>query len=100
MKAEIITAYKVITNSDLTEGRGHSVVAGVYFTEVEAHTAARGAGVMGTDAEVRETSAIRLEDGRAWELGREILSEKELVERARASALRKLTSYERKILGL
>lgn len=48
------SVFIVIVNSDLTEGRGHSVVHSVHLNNDEAEHAAYGADVQGTDGEVRE----------------------------------------------
>ena len=48
------TCYEAVTNSDLTEGRGHTVSLGIYTERVDAEAAAWCKGVQGYDADVYE----------------------------------------------
>lgn len=101
--------YQVISNQDLTEGRGRAVTLGHFLDKRIAGNFAHGRGVMGTDAEVRTITAtvvrlngddFHLEDG-TYILGEKIttkpVTEEELL---RQQALEKLTPAERKALGL
>lgn len=65
-KPEIITTaevWTVITNTDLTEGRGSGYVKHVAELEATARRLAKGAGVQGTDAEVRRGKAYKIGSG-------------------------------------
>jgi hypothetical protein len=46
------TLYRVTTNSDLTEGRGHTVLIGYTECQATAYRIAKGQGVQGSDAHV------------------------------------------------
>lgn len=72
-----ITLYEVYTNSDLMEGRGYEVFVGRYIDREIAQRAAKGEGIMGTDAYIRTITAVCI-DGLWFKLQLiEIPSEKE-----------------------
>ena len=50
--------FVVVTNSDLTEGRGHPVEIAYCEAETTAKRLAKGRGVMGSNAEVRNAIAV------------------------------------------
>lgn len=54
------TYWSVVTNTDLTEGRGYPISIGICSLEATAFRLARGKGVMGSDAEVLPTRAIKV----------------------------------------
>lgn len=56
------TAYAVISNTDLTEGRGYPVLLHLCEIPATAHRLASGKGVMGSPAHI-ETFTVRLESG-------------------------------------
>ena len=87
--------YEAYTNSDLTEGRGHTVHIGYFTRETDALRAVRRKGVMGTDANVRKLSTLEL---KVYEHLAEY--EAEVVLDLRKKALAKLTAAERTLLGL
>ena len=97
------TYYRVISNSDLNEGRGVHITVGIYTTHNEAYKAAKGAGVMGSNAEVSsETSLVFRDDltGELFLLGDQILTEHVDINKIRERALAKLTAEEKEALGL
>lgn len=53
------TAWQVITNSDLTEGRGQPVVLATCYHWTTAERLAVGAGVQGTDATIEQVHIVR-----------------------------------------
>ena len=107
-------AYEVGTNSDLDEGRGRYVRVAVCPSYNQALAIAKGRGVMGSDAEVKETRLLRLKFNHmghqedqylmsVFDINRlegmvpgEVL--REITVRQRA--LSKLTPEERKVLGI
>jgi len=98
------TLYKVTTNSDLTEGRGNTVLIGYFMDHVLAQRAAKGKGVFGSDADVEPfvTTVLEVsEDGssRFYKLGEEIIRPR-TKEEIKAEALKKLTPEEQDALGL
>lgn len=54
--------YSVVTNSDLTEGRGRQVTAAICSLKATAERLAKHAGVMGGPAEVREIKLFKYND--------------------------------------
>lgn len=96
------TVYKVMTNSDLTEGRGCESVSAVFDNELAATRYAKGKYVMGTDAPIRfeDASVVKLEDGTYYLLGQEILTQYRDPDEVRRCALAKLTLEERTLLGV
>ncbi len=50
--------FVVVTNSDLTEGRGHPVEIAYCEVEATANRLAKGRGVMGSNADVRNAIAV------------------------------------------
>jgi len=94
MKTFEINGYEVITNSDLTEGRGRSVHVAYTTNDFTAKQIAKGKGVMGTDAEVRAINKTI----RVYETHSEYLGSKQ--EEIRKKALAKLTKEEKILLGL
>jgi len=101
--------YEVVTNSDLTEGRGHRVSLGFFLDEAVARRFAEGKGLMGSDAEIemRHETVVRVNgsflrrEGGSFILGEKISTEavtrKELL---RQQALMKLTDDEREALEI
>lgn len=60
---EVVKVYVVYTNSDLTEGRGYNYPIYTCLSKTTAKRLASKRGVMGSDADVIESIAIKL-DGR------------------------------------
>lgn len=95
--------YKVVTNSDLIEGRGVRVVTGIFSSHGQAVLAAKGAGVMGTDAEVVMERLDVFEHtmtGERFVLGERVLAEFVNPQEIKKRALAKLTDEEKEALGL
>ncbi len=96
------TIYVVTTNSDSTEGRGRDITIGRYFYRRAAEGAAKGAGVMGTDAKISHESAILVHlDSGVFLVGQEVNMLDETVEDREAErqrALAKLTPRERELV--
>lgn len=90
----IKNVFEACTNTDLDEGRGREVPIAHFIHESDARRAAKGRGVMGTDADVRMVDV----DIRVYESFREF--ELEFERDVRAKALAKLTPEERRALGL
>lgn len=59
------TVWRVFVNSDLTEGKGHSVCIATCKFEATARRIAKGKNVQGTDGTVRPLQVLRV-DGLAW----------------------------------
>lgn len=103
---EVASIYKVIGNTDTTEGRGSSVLLGTFLDMGAALAWAEGRGVMGTPADVRSEAAkiVRVGD-RAYVLGQRVdttIAEAKEAALAdlRKAALAKLTTAEREALGV
>ena len=71
MILETKPCWLVVSNSDRTEGKGKSVILAVTWSRSTANRRARGMGVMGSDAEVRPSTAVRTRDG--WLAATQIL---------------------------
>lgn len=99
-----LTLYKVTTNSDTTEGRGATILIGWFIHEDVARKAARGQGVMGTDANVGplrvKVAKTPGKKGKMYLLGDEVSTRYEDPAEVRARALAKLTDEEKAALGL
>lgn len=102
-EVKLINAYKVSANSDLNEGRGHTIILGYYSNRNAATLAAKGQDVMGTDAKVEPINLKCVDvNGQLHLIGGKIeildnyISPKELKE----AALAKLTPAERRVLGV
>lgn len=93
--------YQVLTNSDLTEGRGETVLIGRAFTRDRALDFAKGQGVMGTDAKVELVAETLV----AWNGGIFVLTPAKMLTRESQEeiarrGLAKLTVEEKVALGL
>ena len=103
---EDVTVYNVYANTDMTEGRGASVLSGTFLDGHAAKQWSQGRGVMGSPADVRgEARRIVRLDGDVYILGPQVhltIANAEEVARAafREKALAKLTPSERAALGL
>ena len=67
--------YKPQSNTDLSEGRGRSIQLGVYLSEDEAKTKAKGRGVQGSNGEIWVSDSpvvIDSEAGKMYLLGDEV----------------------------
>jgi hypothetical protein len=97
-----MTVYRVMSNYDLTEGRGRQYVAGVYGSHAEATRAAKGAYVMGSDCPVEpiEANVVKVDDDTYYLLGSQIVMKHIDPRELRAAALAKLTDEDKEILGL
>lgn len=93
--------YQVLTNSDLTEGRGETVLIGRAFTRDRALDFAKGQGVMGSNAKV-ELVAEKLVawDGKLFVLAPANMLTRESQEEIARRGLAKLTPEEKVALGL
>lgn len=88
----MITAYEASHNSDLTEGRGHPVVVGYFKDPADAGQAVARYTYMGGQP-AGEVKPVEIYDSLAeWQAMQK--------DKARESALRKLTPEERAALGL
>lgn len=99
MNVEIITLYAIVSNSDITEGKGRRVVVGYARTGEEGAALAAGKGVMGSDAAVEGVQAVQLPDGEVRLLGKRVDQDWSR-EAALAAARAKLTPEELKLLKL
>lgn len=98
-----VTVYSVVTNTDLTEGRGGRTTIGYYLEQSAATRGAQGQGVMGSDALVQSAkrSVVQFESGDMFLLGKELRIEPpEDPAVVRKRALDKLTPEERAALGV
>lgn len=105
------TCHIVISNTDLSEGRGNEIKLGHYAQFDHAQMAARGVGVFGSDAKIKTEqvdvvvptiSNIECWD-QAYVLGHEPIQFLMMFadeEKIRAEALAKLTPLEQRLLGL
>jgi hypothetical protein len=89
-----IVGFEVTTNSDTTEGRGHSVHVAYTSNLVTAHAIAVGKGVMGSPADVNPINKkiIICDTISDYEFGEN--------EKVKISALAKLSEKEKRALGL
>lgn len=97
-----MTLFHVTTNTDLNEGRGSEKTVGWFVDEDIARRASRRNYVQGTDCPVvrKSCTVVRTEDGKLHLLGEPIEVEYEDPREVRARALQKLSSKERKALGI
>lgn len=86
--------WEAYTNSDLTEGRGHKVTIGYFQHKQDALLAAQGQRVMGTNANVKQTT-VTVTIYESWEEYKQ-----DCIEHTKQAALAKLTRLERQALGL
>jgi len=110
MEIKDVVFYEVISNTDLNEGRGASVVIGRYMDSCDAEAAAKGQGVFGSDAKVESKTKRAViapnneKDGRygsrTFLLGEEIYSDFINLEDLKKQALAKLSDKEKAVLGL
>lgn len=105
------SCFEVIGNTDTTEGRGMSTCIGVFDKRIDAEYAAKGAGVMGRNAEIRNRIydiVVPLHGGKEFWDEAKVLGaapQKFVIEfidpiELRKAALAKLTQSERELLGL
>lgn len=93
--------YQVLTNSDLTEGRGETVLIGRAFTRDRALDFAKGQGVMATDAKVELVAETLVAwDGGIFVLAPAHMLTRESQEEIARRGLAKLTDEEKVALGL
>lgn len=100
---EMLDCHKVITNSDLTEGRGAPVSLGFFRNRLIAEAYAVDKGPMGTPAQIKlhRCLCVIANKGTWHRLGEEIRQEApEDVKKVRERALAKLSPLEREALGL
>lgn len=105
-----LSIYEVITNSDLTEGRGARVSLGYFLQKSDACEKAKGAGVFGCDAEVSPafkwclSYSVWIKTDRVRQmvcvLGEEVMLEYTDPNVLRKRALAKLSAEDLEILGL
>lgn len=62
--SDVTDAYAVYNNTDLTEGRGWTIPQHICKLRATAHRKASGAGVQGSDAEVRRVKLLKI--GSDW----------------------------------
>lgn len=93
--------FEVFANSDSTEGRGRTICIGIFTNRENAEARARGQGVMGTNADVKSSTAKVVHfSGEIYLLGRNVEKSFDPTEELRQRALSKLTPEEKKVLGL
>lgn len=113
---QIVEAWIIETNTDLTEGRGatKALLDKVFGTQAMAAYMGRDKGVQGTAANARKINVIVDEEGNIWPLVTDRMKKlvpahhveitndahREWVENLRKSAAKKLTQEERVALGL
>lgn len=97
-----VTLWRVMTNSDLTEGRGSQRTLGWFADPNVAAKAARGNYVMGSDCPVEQVvmNIIKTQAGKVFLLGEEVQIQYEDPREIRARAIAKLTPEERQVLGI
>lgn len=104
MKAtiETVTFYEVVSNTDLTEGRGGRVVVGRFLDRDVAEIAAKGNYVMGSDCPIEKKTwrVAHLENGERFLLGERIDVAFQSREDLRRISLSKLSAAERAALGV
>lgn len=106
----VTTLWAVVSNTDLTEGRGAAIDVSYHATQAAAEIGSKGQGVFGSDARVEKRLAIEVSslDDHGYEgpsvyvlLGREsVVSTKDSLDELRQKILDKLTPAERTILGV
>ena len=96
----MLTIFAVVRNSDLTEGRGGNYPWLFFTTKDRADDAAKGNGVMGTDADVQEYRAWETFEEMPIKLQEQIKVQKIRLEKLREQARGKLTKEERLAVGL
>lgn len=97
------TVYKVMSNTDLEEGRGKPYVLAMYLDYEEAAKHAKGNYVMGSDCPIRNETLDVVQNGddpTFYVLGPKIETKYHNPRLLRAQALAKLTEEEKKVLGL
>lgn len=100
--------YEVITNTDTTEGRGRNYTLGVCSNESAAKALAKGQGVMGSNAEVRRTTFLRVQyNDHSGDLqdfyvmkSQDVTEHFDPEAEEREAALAKLTDREKELLGI
>jgi hypothetical protein len=96
LAAEVVTVYVATCNEDGTEGRGATIDHSYHLTKHAALIATAGIGVMGSDGDLEERLALKLEDGRfallpdIFQISDNVEKEAEL----RKEALKKLSPAE------
>lgn len=90
----------VYGNSEPNDGRGVRILLGVYGSVAAARDAAKGQGVMGSDAEVADVDAIKSTNGNVYLLGEKADVMFKAERQIREEALAKLTDEEIRVLGL
>lgn len=93
MERFLKNAWAAITNSDTTEGRGSDVIIGYFKDKRDAINAAKGKGVMGSDAKVED----RTIDIKIFSSYNEFIDS--LNDNIKQRALSKLTVEEKRVLG-
>lgn len=94
--------YKVMGNSDLTEGRGPSYIAGIYLNPNDAKVAAKGNYVMGSNCPIEKENVKVVEDeyGAIFLLGERVIQSYTDPRIIKERAMKKLTEEEIEALGL
>ena len=102
-KPKFVTIYTAFEELDQTEGRGGSRKLGHFYAKADAELAADGKGVMGSRGRVAEQSYLTLDGVNGYPVNPDSVVDLETLTRSgtiRTQALKKLTSQERKALGL
>jgi hypothetical protein len=100
VKAVARTLYAATRNEDLEEGRGADIVQSYHRTEADAMIACHKIDVQGSDGKVWPVTALELDSGR-FLVGFRIAEASEIDrDKVRKAALAKLTTAERKALGV
>lgn len=94
--------YRVMSNSDLTEGKGKEFVLATYQNRLDAQRHGAGNYVMGSACPIvqERVKVVKLQDDTYFELGSEVLRGFVDKNELRLRALAKLTPEERELLGL
>jgi len=109
IRIENVTLYEVVTNSDTCEGRGYAVSLGWFTSKADAKAMAKGQGVWGTDADIKEKSKwvilytiynLGNEREVAHLVGESVVIEYIDPKIRRKRALEKLTAEDKEALGL
>ena len=97
---KLIDIFEVVSNTELNEGRGESIVIARFTTQSQAELYGRDKGVMGSNADIRPGKALLLDNGKFLAVCGEITVSKDLHDFKRQKALAKLTPRDREVLGL
>lgn len=97
-----MTLHHVWANSDTVEGRGREYTMGWFIDEAVAQKAGKGNYVMGTDCPIQTMKrlVVQVDSDEVFLVGENVEISFEDPREVRARALAKLTTAERKVLGI